>query len=417
MAPRQPALGTLIDEAYQAAELHPNDIDTGVVILTGEALRRHNAERITRILSETCGELVCATAGHHMEAMLAAHGSGAVQASYDRGERILNVDIGGGTTKLSVIDNGKVLSTAAIHIGARLLAVDSNNKIERLEPAGQKHAARAGLIWEVRDVVMDEDLDTVAETMASDLITALVDPTSDVMQMYLTDPISDLEGTDSVVFSGGVAEFFYDREDRDFGDLGRRLGKILRRRVESGDLPWKLLPDSQGIRSTALGGSEFTAQLSGNTGYISSPEALLPRRNIQVIRPDFEFTEVFDAEKLATAIKRHLEMFDVNNADADIVLAFHWEGRPEFGRLEALAEGIRRALAERISRGKPIYIILDADIALNLGLILHKDFAIDCEVLVVDGLALWDFDYVDLGRMRLPSKTVPVTIKSLVFRD
>jgi ethanolamine utilization protein EutA len=105
------ALGTLIDEAYRAAGLHPNDIDTGVVILTGEALRRHNAERITRILSETCGELVCATAGHHMEAMLAAHGSGAVQASYDRGERILNIDIGGGTTKLSVIDKGKILST------------------------------------------------------------------------------------------------------------------------------------------------------------------------------------------------------------------------------------------------------------------------------------------------------------------
>lgn len=411
------ALGTLIDEAYQSAGLHPNDIDTGVVILTGEALRRHNAERITRILSETCGELVCATAGHHMEAMLAAHGSGAVQASYDRGERILNVDIGGGTTKLSVIDNGKVLSTAAIHIGARLMAVDHNNKIERLDPAGQTHAARAGLTWNVGDVVTDADLNIVAESMANDLVAALIDPKPDVMQLYLTDPISELERIDSVVFSGGVAEFFYDREDRDFGDLGRHLGKVLRWRVDSGDLPWKLLPDSQGIRSTALGGSEFTAQLSGNTGYISNPEALLPRRNIQVIRPDFEFTDVFDAEQLAGSIQRHLEMFDVDGTDADIVLAFHWEGSPEFARIEALAQGIRRALAERISRGKPIYIILDADIALNLGVILREDLEIDNEVLVIDGLALWDFDYVDLGRLRLPSHTVPVTIKSLVFRD
>ena len=75
------------------------------------------------------------------------------------------------------------------------------------------------------------------------------------------------------------------------------------------------------------------------------------------------------------------------------------------------------ALEDRISRGLPIYIILDADIALNLGAILHVEFAVGCEVMVIDGLALWDFDSVDLGRLRLPSLTVPVTIKSLVFGD
>ncbi len=413
------ALGTLIDTAYQTAGVHPNDIDTGVVILTGEALRRDNAERITLILSETCGELVCATAGHHMEAMLAAHGSGAVQASYDRGEHILNVDIGGGTTKLSVINKGKVLSTAAIHIGARLLAVDSDMRIERLDPAGQAHAARVGLTWSIGDVATDAGLDAIAESMANMLVSALTDPTPppDIMALYLTDPISRLESIDSVVFSGGVAEFFYDREDRDFGDLGQRLGKELRRRVESGDLPWNLLPDSQGIRSTALGGSEFTAQLSGNTGYISDPDTLLPRRNIQVVRPDFDFTKNFDVDRLAGAIRRHMKMFDLDSTDADIVLAFHWEGSPEFERIKTFAEGIRRALANRISRGKPIYVILDADIALNLGVILHEDFEIDSDVLVIDGLALWDFDFIDLGRMRMPSRTVPVTIKSLVFRD
>jgi len=38
-------------------------------------------------------------------------------------------------------------------------------------------------------------------------------------------------------------------------------------------------------------------------------------------------------------------------------------------------------------------------------------------VLVIDGVVLWDFDYIDLGKIRLPSRTVPVTIKSLVFSD
>jgi len=412
-------LGALIDEAYRSARLHPDDIDTGVVILTGEALRRDNAERIARILSEKCGELVCAAAGHHMEAMLAAHGSGAVQAAYRRGERILNVDIGGGTTKLSVIDRGIVLSTAAIHIGARLVAVDASGHIERLDPAGQTHAARAGLTWQVGNRVTDADLDSVAESMANDLVAALtaLSVPPDVGALYLTDPISELESIDSIVFSGGVAEFFYGRETRDFGDLGPRLGAALRRRVDAGELPWKLLSDSQGIRSTALGGSEFTAQLSGNTMYISNPDALLPRRNIQVVRPEFTFTENFEVDPLVEAIRRHLTLLDAADTDADIVLAFHWDGTPEYRRIEALAEGIQRALAERITRGKPIYVILDADIAMNLGAVLREDFGIGNEVLIIDGLALWDFDYVDLGRLRLPSRTVPVTIKSLVFRD
>ena len=35
--------------------------------------------------------------------------------------------------------------------------------------------------------------------------------------------------------------------------------------------------------------------------------------------------------------------------------------------------------------------------------------------MVVDGVETGDFDFVDIGRVRLPSHTVPVTIKSLIF--
>ena len=49
---------------------------------------------------------------------------------------MLNIDVGGGTTKLSVIDKGKVLSTAAIHIGGRLVTVDDGGRIETLAPSG-----------------------------------------------------------------------------------------------------------------------------------------------------------------------------------------------------------------------------------------------------------------------------------------
>src|SRR6476620_12590414 len=141
------ALGTIIDGAYAAAEIKPHDIDTGVVILTGEALRRENAEAIAGLIAEQRGDFVTATAGHHMESMLAAYGSGASKVSHDQDKRILNIDIGGGTTKLAIIEKGNVIATAAVHIGGRLQVVDDKGHIDRLDPAGRYHARQAGFDW------------------------------------------------------------------------------------------------------------------------------------------------------------------------------------------------------------------------------------------------------------------------------
>jgi len=137
-------LAAIIDRAFADAGLHPDDIDAGVVILTGEALRRENAEAIANLLAEQRGEFVCATAGHHMESMLAAFGSGAARVSRDSGKRILNVDIGGGTTKLALVERGKVIATAALHVGGRLLVIDEGRRIVRLDPAGRHLARRPG---------------------------------------------------------------------------------------------------------------------------------------------------------------------------------------------------------------------------------------------------------------------------------
>jgi ethanolamine utilization protein EutA len=67
--------------------------------------------------------------------------------------------------------------------------------------------------------------------------------------------------------------------------------------------------------------------------------------------------------------------------------------------------------------GRPLYLVLDGDIAHSLGALLKEEMGMASDVLVIDGVSLWDFDYVDLGRVRMPSHTVPVTIKSLVFSE
>jgi ethanolamine utilization protein EutA len=316
------------------------------------------------------------------------------------------------------VEAGKVTVTAAVHIGGRLQVVDQDGVIVRLDPAGKHHAARAGFSWNVGDRIDPAALDAVAEGMAAALIAALaIRPLPhDVTHFFLTDPIADFGAIDGVMFSGGVGEYVYGREDRDFGDLGRRLGRAIRRCIDAGALPWPLLPAGECIRATALGASEYSVQLSGNTSYISAPGVLLPRRNLQVLQPDYLPAEAVAPEDVAAAVRRHLAAFDIA-PEREVALALRWQGAPSYERLAGFAEGIRRGLSERIASHQPLFIMLDGDVAQTLGAILHEELEVASDILVIDGVALMDFDYIDLGRIRLPSNTVPVTIKSLVFSE
>jgi ethanolamine utilization protein EutA len=105
------------------------------------------------------------------------------------------------------------------------------------------------------------------------------------------------------------------------------------------------------------------------------------------------------------------------DVSGDVVLALSWQGEPEHVRLAALADGVKRGFNARLTAGLALYVIVDADIAGSLGALLRDELEIPNDLMVLDGIALAGLDYVDLGRLRLPSETVPVTIKTLVFRD
>ena len=412
-------VGRIIDAAYEAAGVHPDEVDTGAVILTGEALRRENPTSIADVLAEVGGEFVCAAAGHHMESMLAAYGSGAAKVSHDRAVPLLNVDIGGGTTKLAVLEGGRVVHTAAIHLGGRLAVFDAQGRLSRLDPAGRRLAALAGCDWTLGDRVSENDLRRVTSWMADALFTALTrDPApSEVAGLWLTEPLGVIGGLAGAMFSGGVGEYVYGREERDFGDLGRRLGHAIGERLAAGRLPFPLLPAGECIRATALGASEYSVQLSGNTVYISNARDLLPRKNLQVLQPPVTLEDTVDPAAVAAAIRGHFRDFDLVEGEADVALAFRWRGTPAYARLAGFARGIMEALPCTLAGGKPLFVVLDGDLAHTLGALLKDEMGVGSEVLVIDGISLRDFDYIDLGRVRMPSFTVPVTIKSLVFSE
>jgi ethanolamine utilization protein EutA len=292
-------------------------------------------------------------------------------------------------------------------------------RIVRLDPAGQQLAKNAGVEWKLGGTATEEELARVTDWMADALVTALTADSAPapVAALWLTEPLEPVEGIAGIMVSGGVGEYVYGREERDFGDLGRRLGRALRARIDAGKLPFALLPAGECIRATAIGASEYSVQLSGNTVYVSNPGTLLPRKNLQVLQPDVSLEGAIDAARVTRAIRKHFEAFDLAEGEAEVALAFRWHGPPAYERIAALGRGIVEALAMTLLESKPLYLVLDGDIAHSLGALLKEEWGLASELLVIDGISLWDFDYVDLGRVRMPSYTVPVTIKSLVFSE
>src|SRR5437764_5582966 len=110
-------LGGFIGGCYGYAGVDPDNVDSGAVILTGEAIKRKNARAIADLFSEEAGKFVCASAGHHMESQMAAHGSGAVALSRGHNATLLNLDIGGGATKLALTERGRILPSSPIAAG------------------------------------------------------------------------------------------------------------------------------------------------------------------------------------------------------------------------------------------------------------------------------------------------------------
>ena len=167
------ALGAFIEQQYTDAKIDPDEIDTGALILTGVAVRRSNARAIGELFARQAGKMVAVSAGDSLETVMAAYGSGAVARSIRDNVAVMNVDIGGGTSKIAVCAEGKVVDLTAVDVGARLVCVDDAGKIVRIEEAGRRFAAELGIKLEMGAPLSPEQAQALASRMADRLFEAM----------------------------------------------------------------------------------------------------------------------------------------------------------------------------------------------------------------------------------------------------
>ncbi|HEY7167798.1 MAG TPA: ethanolamine ammonia-lyase reactivating factor EutA [Candidatus Binatia bacterium] len=402
-----------IQRAYQEAGLTPEDVDTGAVIITGEALKKENAQPIVEAFAKYSGKFICAAAGHNHEALLAAYGCGAVDLAKAECKTVLNVDMGGGTTKFSLVEDGVVTQTASINIGARLIAFDDNDVITRIEDAGRTMMKELGHTVKLGQKITDKQKEEFGAYMAGILFEVIEKgPTSPMAKsLMVTPPFVNYQGfkqVDHLVFSGGVSEHVYDRDRTAYGDIGPVLGKNMRAYLEK--LPKGVLREpAEGIRATVIGAGEYTIQASGNTSYVSNVHAL-PVHGLKVIQ-----AAIRKEESVNDALKQALGKFDLQRFTSGLALSLTVNGQPDYQSVRRIAEGIAEILKEADDPDCPLYLTLDLDIAKSLGGILRDELKVSRDIIAVDGIEVGDLDYIDIGECLGITEVIPVTVKSLMF--
>jgi ethanolamine utilization protein EutA len=409
------ALGRFIDRQYEIAAIDPSAIDTGALILTGVAVRRSNARAIGDLFAAQTGKFVSVSAGDGLETTLAAFGSGAAARSIREQACVMNIDIGGGTSKIGVCLDGELSDMTAIDIGARIVAFDEQGRITRLEEAGRRFGKDAGLDLEIGITPSPAQLQGMVEIMADRLFEAISQPklSAETSALLRLEPLRNMRKPDVITFSGGVSEFVYDRQNASFGDLGPMLAKAIVARIKT----WgpKIETPDEGIRATVVGASQYTIQVSGSTIFVD-PLDVLPLRNVPVITPDLPLgSEALDQDALAHAIRTALRRLDLHEGEQPVALCYRWQESATFRRLDDFCRGIAKGLEKHLANGFPLILVGDGDIGGLIGIHAKEEAKIKNPVVSIDGIVLKEFDFIDIGAMLETSGAVPVVIKSLVF--
>lgn len=386
---------TWVQEQYTLAGICREQVDTGAIIITGETSRKENARTVLDHLSEFAGDFVVATAGPHLESVLAAKGAGADQYSEQTGKTVLHMDIGGGTANLSLIRKGQIVATGCMNVGGRLVKLDENGIITYRSPVldgffpckvGEKMPQQA----------MSQLCDSL--TNALEMAARMEKPTSLLSSFWTAEagsPWVPPADVDTVSFSGGVAECIEKcHSPFEFGDIGPALGQAIRK-SKLCQKDYRL--GSETIRATVIGAGCHSTQLSGSTVYHRG--ICFPLKNLPVvaISGQMQSLSLPDVAKQQLAIQ-----------EGPAVLALPGYFSPSYGQITALARQI-----SSIPCPGPVLLAFQADMAKAMGHALALHLPPEKPILCIDRVKLPDNSYLDVGAP--VGAALPVVIKTLIL--
>lgn len=407
----------IIEGEYKKAKVHPEDVKTGAVIITGETARKENASEVLNTLSGLAGDFVVATAGPDLESIIAGKGAGADRISKEKMCTVVNIDIGGGTSNLVVFKQGEVVDTGCLDIGGRLIKVDKHTKdILYVAPKIKALAKNIGIsITEGEKADINKIRPIVKEMVKIMEQSVSISEKTEMHNMIITNKgIKDFQ-IDYITFSGGVADYIYGNDHSDYfkyGDVGVLLGEEIKNSKLMKEL--KLETAVETIRATVVGAGSHTTDISGST--ITYTSDVFPVKNLPILKLSKD-DESNGFQGLSEAIKEKLEWFNVENEIQQVAIAMNGIKSPSFVEIQELAKAILDGMEAIINKGFPIFIIIENDIAKVLGQTIHRQLENKKHVVCIDSIKVENGDYIDIGKPLANGQVLPVVIKTLVFNS
>ncbi len=394
------ALKCLVEKEYALAGIRREQVNTGAVIITGETSRKENAAAVLQALSDFAGDFVVATAGPELESILAAKGAGAVAYSEETGAPVLHMDIGGGTSNLALIREGKIVATGCLNVGGRLVRVDRSGCICYLSPV-----LTALCDLRIGEPAREQQLFAVAKMLvqALEMAAGLREPTAllDALwtkEMAAPAGVLTRESNAVISFSGGVADCIETEKDVfTFQDLGVLLGRAIR---ESRLCQGAYRLGTQTIRATVIGAGCHSAQLSGSTVFYRN--VVFPLKNLPVICLSRQEQQMEEAA-LIRRIREKRAMRDGHS-----VLALPGFCAPGYAQVRALAQTLAQGL-----QGQPLFVAVEQDMAKALGQALALAAPCESSCLCIDSVKLSEGSFLDVGAPVGPA--LPVVVKTLIL--
>lgn len=384
------AIARWVQQQYAAAGITKSQVDTGAVIITGETSRKENARQVLNALSGFAGDFVVATAGPDLESALSAKGAGADAFSANTGKSVLHMDIGGGTSNLSYIENGNIVATGCLNVGGRLVKFHPDGKVSYVSPVLE------GLCdLKVGQTPTRGQPEQVAALLTQALeMAAGLRPETELLEKLTTQEavgVWQCRQAEVVSFSGGVADCIEQEADPfAYGDLGVLLGKAIR---ESALCRGQYRLGEQTIRATVIGAGCHSTQLSGSTVFCDGIS--LPKKNLPVATLSMPLT----AETVANAYAR----FDSDS----VVLSLAGYPSPSYEQVQQLAKVLVSG-----SGNRELLICVETDMAKALGQVIRL-LSPQTPCLCIDRIRLQNESFLDIGTPVGPA--LPVVIKTLIL--
>jgi len=402
-----------IFQQYQLAQISPTDISTGAIIITGDSATKENASEVVHTIADSAGHFLVATAGPDLEGIIAAKGAGTVQLSKNTGKVIANIDIGGGTANIAVMQYGEVIGTCTLHVGGRLIEFH-HGKILSISPPIKKLMEKWPNPLQVGDFAEDVRVGQLIHDMVNFLAKTLSEQVLDADHPLLLGHLPNWQKRiDAIVFSGGVASCIYNHDctQRQYDDIGEKLANMLLQHEQLQAFLW--LQPQETARATVTGAGTQTTEISGATIQVDAD--VLPLKNVPVFNCHMNSASKAFDHTVKTAVERADALFSLEDNHSPFALYFSELPYLSFQDVHTLCAAILQHLGTRSSKDLPIIIVIQSDYAKVIGQTIQ---AINSTVpiLCIDQIKVETGDYIDIGEM-LPSGVVPVVIKTLAFHS